>query len=122
TLIDLIQQLREVELPNGRSLIKSDHHSAYYKLIAKYFNHGGKEIPLDPARNYFVGKGEARIKGSQVPDGRKLFRIVPAYSSTRSIPEHDQAAPVGHPYPCFIPQLCPNGGGAARWEHRISLC
>src|SRR5690606_28218742 len=22
--------------------------------------------------------------------------------------------------PCFIPQLCPNGGGAARWEHRIS--
>lgn len=78
TLIDLIQQLRVVELPNGRNLLKSDHHSPYYKLIAKYFNHGGKEIPLDTARNYFVGKGEAPIKGSQVPEDRKLFRIVPA--------------------------------------------
>src|SRR5690606_13436411 len=106
--------------PNGRSLLKSDHHSPYYKLIAKYFNHGGKEIPLDTACNYCVGKCEARIQGAQVPDGRKSYRIVPAYSSTSSIPEHDQAAPVGHPYPCFIPQLCPNGGGAARWEHRIS--
>jgi len=78
TLIDLIQQLRVVELPSGRNLLKSDHHSPYYKLIAKYFNHGGKEIPLDTARNYFVGKGEAPIKGSQVPEDRKLFRIVPA--------------------------------------------
>jgi len=78
TLIDLVQQLRELELPNGRKLLKSDHHSPYYKLIAKYFNHGGKDIPLDTARNYFVGKGESPIKGSQVPDDRKLFRIVPA--------------------------------------------
>lgn len=78
TLIDLVQQLREVELPNGRKLLKSDHHSPYYKLVAKYFNHGGKEIPLDTARNYFVGKGEAPIKGSQVPEDRKQFRIVPA--------------------------------------------
>lgn len=78
TLIDLIQQVREVGLPNGRSLLKSDHHSPYYKLVAKYFNHGSKEIPLDTARNYFVGKGEAPIKGSQVPEDRKLFRIVPA--------------------------------------------
>ncbi|HAU55189.1 MAG TPA: hypothetical protein DHU90_03805 [Sphingobacterium sp.] len=66
TLINLIQQLREVELPNGRKLLKSDHHSPYYKLIAKYFHHGGKEIPLDTAHNYFVGKGEAPIKGLEL--------------------------------------------------------
>lgn len=48
------------------------------KLAAKYFNHRGKEIPLDTVRNYFVGKGEAPIKGSHVPEDRKLFRIVPA--------------------------------------------
>lgn len=41
TLIDLIQQLREVELPNGRPLLKSDHHSPYYKI--------GSEI-LQPRR------------------------------------------------------------------------
>ena len=66
TLTDLIQQLREVELPNGRKLLKSDHHSPYYKPVAKYFNHGGKGISSDTARNYFLSKGEALIKGLHI--------------------------------------------------------
>jgi len=36
TFIDVIQQLRELQLPSGRQLIKSDHKIPYAKMIAKY--------------------------------------------------------------------------------------
>ncbi|RYE27792.1 MAG: hypothetical protein EOP48_34230, partial [Sphingobacteriales bacterium] len=52
TFIDVIQQLRELQLPSGRKLIKSDHKIPYAKMIAKYFSHGGKDIPIETARNY----------------------------------------------------------------------
>lgn len=53
TFIDLIQQIKELILPNTvRKLLMSDYDSAYYKLISKYFPHQGKNIPINTARNY----------------------------------------------------------------------
>jgi len=78
TFIDVIQQLREVELPSGRKLLKSDHKIPYPKMIAKYFSHGGKDIPIETARNYFVDKkADVAIKVTAIQPEHRLFKIVP---------------------------------------------
>ncbi|MBC8986698.1 hypothetical protein H9X96_13015 [Pedobacter sp. N36a] len=77
TLIDIIQQLREVQLPSGRKLLKSDHKIPYAKMISKYFSHGGKDIPIETARNYFVDKkGDVAIKGTAIQPEHQLFKIL----------------------------------------------
>lgn len=77
TFIDLIQQMRRLQLPNGRNLLKSDHESPYYKMLAKYFSYEGKDIPLDTLRNYFSKKAQANSrKGIAIPEDKKIFRIV----------------------------------------------
>jgi hypothetical protein len=64
TIIDLFQQMRHLELPSGRKLLRSDHKSPYSKMISKYFSHGGSDIPIETARNYFVEKkGDIPSKG-----------------------------------------------------------
>ena len=78
TFIDIIQQLREVELPSGRKLLKSDHKIPYAKMIAKYFSHGGKDIPIETARNYFVDKkGDVAIKVTAIQPEHRLFKVIP---------------------------------------------
>lgn len=78
TFVDIVQQLREVQLPSGRKLLKSDHKIPYAKMIAKYFSHGGKDIPIETARNYFVDKkGDVAIKGTAIQPEHRLFKIVP---------------------------------------------
>lgn len=78
TFIDVIQQLRDVRLPNGRKLLKSDHKISYAKMIAKYFSHGGKDIPIETARNYFVDKkGDVTIKGTSIQPEHRLFKVIP---------------------------------------------
>lgn len=78
TFIDVIQQLRELQLPSGRKLIKSDHKIPYAKMIAKYFSHGGKDIPTETARNYFVDKkGDVTIKGTSIQPEHRLFKVIP---------------------------------------------
>jgi len=78
TFIDIIQQLREVQLPSGRKLLKSDHKIPYAKMIAKYFSHGGKDIPIETARNYFVDKkGDVAIKGTSIQPEHLLFKVIP---------------------------------------------
>jgi len=78
TFIDIIQQLRELQLPSGRKLIKSDHKIPYAKMIAKYFSHGGKDIPIETARNYFVDKkGDVTIKGTSIQPEHHLFKVMP---------------------------------------------
>jgi len=78
TFIDVIQQLRELQLPSGRKLIKSDHKIPYAKMIAKYFSHGGKDIPIETARNYFVDKkGDVTIKGTSIQPEHHLFKVMP---------------------------------------------
>ena len=78
TFIDVIQQLREIQLPSGRKLLKSDHKIPYAKMIAKYFSHGGKDIPIETARKYCVDqKGDVAIKGTAIQPEHRLFKVIP---------------------------------------------
>ncbi|MCA5005649.1 hypothetical protein [Sphingobacterium bovistauri] len=78
TVIDLLQQLQTLKLPNGAPLLRRDQQSPYYKILSNYFSNNKKEISLDTARNYFVDKApEDAQKGVEIPENRKLFRIIP---------------------------------------------
>lgn len=82
TLVHLIRQLPELKLPNDTRLLSCQNKSPYYKLLSKYFTHGGKPIPLETARNYFVSKeGDIPAKGTLIPEESRLFRIVPVNQS-----------------------------------------
>ncbi|WP_299289350.1 hypothetical protein [uncultured Mucilaginibacter sp.] len=77
TVIDLIQQLRDLQLPAGRNLLRCDYKTPYYKMISKYFSLGGKDIPIETAKNYFSDKqNDVSVKGILVPSENKLFKIV----------------------------------------------
>ena len=76
TFIDVIQQFRELQLPSGRKLIKSDHKIPHAKMIAKYFSNGGKDIPIETARNYFVDKkGDVTIKGTSIQPELRFLKL-----------------------------------------------
>ena len=78
TVIDLLQQMQRLKLPNGAPLLRRDQQSPYYKILSNYFSNHKKEISLDTARNYFVDKApEEAQKGVEIPENRKLFRIIP---------------------------------------------
>ena len=58
-------------------LSRSQTQSPWYKMIAKYFLHGDKEISIDTARNYFPAKkGEKPAKFIEIAEKDKLFKIV----------------------------------------------
>jgi hypothetical protein len=64
-------------LPSGRKLLRSDHKSPYSKTISKYFSHGGKYIPIETARNYFVEKkGDIPSKGTVIQEEHQIFKII----------------------------------------------
>ncbi|MFE2861410.1 MULTISPECIES: hypothetical protein [Sphingobacterium] len=78
TFIDLLQQMKNLTLPNGRKLLVSDHESPYYKMVSKYFVYNGKDIPVNTVRNYFVQKDpKDSMKGVKIPEEKKLFEIIP---------------------------------------------
>jgi hypothetical protein len=78
TFIDLIQQMRTLQLPSGRKLLRSDHKSPYPKMISKYFSHGEKDIPIETIRNYFVEKkGDVAAKGTAIRPEHRIFDVVP---------------------------------------------
>ena len=78
TFIDLLQQMKNLTLPNGRKLLVSDYESPYYKMVSKYFVYNGKDIPINTVRNYFVQKDpKDSMKGVKIPDDKKLFQIIP---------------------------------------------
>lgn len=77
TFIDLLQQMKNLTLPNGRKLLVSDHESPYYKMVSKYFVYNGKDLPVNTARNYFVQKDpKDSMKGVKIPKEKKLFEII----------------------------------------------
>lgn len=81
TLVDLIKQMREIKLPSGRLLLRCDNKSPYSKMISKYFSIGGKDIPTETTRNYFVEKkGDVATKGTAVKLEQQLFKITPVES------------------------------------------
>lgn len=78
TLVDLIKQMRELKLPSGRLLLRCDNKSPFSKMISKYFSIGGKDIPTETTRNYFVDKkGDVSTKGTDVKSEQQLFKITP---------------------------------------------
>lgn len=80
-LIDLVQQMQVLTLPDKRKFFSVQSQSAWYKMIGKYFQNGEKDIPLDTLRNYFpASKPEDLIKGTGIAEANKLFtinRIIP---------------------------------------------
>jgi hypothetical protein len=77
TFIDLILQMQSLTLPlENKRLLNVQGKSAWYKMISRYFVHGGNPIPIETARNYFSGKtGEITAKGTKVKNNHKLFKI-----------------------------------------------
>lgn len=77
TAIDLFRQLQELSLTGEKKLFSSQTQSPWYKLLAKFFLHGNKEIPVNTARNYFPAQKHTKlIKGSDVPEEDKHFVII----------------------------------------------
>jgi hypothetical protein len=75
--MDLNDQIQDVTLPNGNKLARSQTQSPWYKMIAKYFIHGDKDISIDTARNYFPAKKDDKpAKFIEIAEKDKLFRIV----------------------------------------------
>lgn len=76
-LIDLVKQIQELETADGKKLARSQSQSPWYKMIARYFQHGESEISVETLRNYFpANKTGKLIKGSDVSESTKLFKIV----------------------------------------------
>lgn len=74
--MNLIDQLQDLTLPNDNKLTRSQTQSPWYKMIAKYFMHGDKEISIDTARNYFPAKkGDKPAKFIEIAEKDKLFKI-----------------------------------------------
>lgn len=76
-LIDLVKQIQDLEMPDGKKLARSQSQSPWYKMIARYFQHGENEISLETLRNYFpASKTGKLIKGSDIAESIKCFKIV----------------------------------------------
>lgn len=77
-LIDLVKQIQDLETPDGKKLARSQTQSPWYKMIARYFQHGESEISIETLRNYFpANKTGKLIKGSDISESNKLFKIIP---------------------------------------------
>ena len=76
-LIDLIDQVRELKLPNGNKLVTSQTASPWYKLVAKNFLNGDKPIAIGTAQNYFpADKNNPPPKYTIIAEKDKLFKII----------------------------------------------
>lgn len=78
TFVDLIKQIQNLKLPNENKLTRSQTQSPWYKMIAKYFKHGEKDIPIGTAQNYFPSeKDKDSLKYLHIAETDKLFKIIP---------------------------------------------
>jgi hypothetical protein len=76
SFIHVIHQIQELTLPNENKLTRSQAQSPWYKMIAKYFVHGDKDISIETARNYFPAqRGEAPAKFIEIAEKDRLFKI-----------------------------------------------
>lgn len=76
TLLDLMLQLQEVKLPDGKELVLSQTQAAWTKMICKYFREGDQEIKNNTIRRYFPSdKRDPGIKHAPIKEKFKLFQI-----------------------------------------------
>jgi len=79
--MNLVHQMQDLKMPNDNKLARSQGQSPWYKMIAKYFKHGDKDISIDTARNYFPAqKDDKPAKFIEIAEKDKLFKIVPKES------------------------------------------
>ena len=79
TLVDIIQQLGELRLPDKDSvrLLRPSTEIVWVKMISRYFQHGDEEISIQTLRSYFpINKLNLGMKYRLVKDKYKLFEIV----------------------------------------------
>ena len=75
--MDVLGQLQNLTLGNTK-LLSSQGQSPWYKMVAKYFQHGDKLISIDTARNYFPArKNDKPSKYIEIAEEDKHFKIVP---------------------------------------------
>lgn len=75
--MDLVHQMQDLKMPNDNKLARTQGQSPWYKMIAKYFKHGDKDISIDTAHNYFpANKDDKPAKYIDISEGDKLFKIV----------------------------------------------
>ncbi|WPU92486.1 hypothetical protein SNE25_24470 [Mucilaginibacter sabulilitoris] len=76
--IHLLKQFQRLTLPNDNKLTRSQTQSPWYKMIAKYFQHGENNIPIGTAQNYFPSQKDTDFtKYLNIDEKDKLFEIVP---------------------------------------------
>jgi hypothetical protein len=79
TLVHLLHQMQELQLPSGSNLLRYQSKSSWYKLLSRYFVTDKQDINLETARNYFPSDSpDGRSKGTEIREDKKLFKIVPA--------------------------------------------
>jgi len=75
--MNLLDQIQSLTIGNTK-LVSSQGQSPWYKMVAKYFQHGDKPISIDTARNYFPArKSDKPSKYIDIAEEDKLFEIVP---------------------------------------------
>ncbi|MFI5137802.1 MAG: hypothetical protein ACHQIM_08235 [Sphingobacteriales bacterium] len=85
TLFDLILQIQELQLPEGKELVLSQTQAAWTKMLCKYFREGDKELNLDTTRRYFPSdKKEPGVKHAVIQSKHKLFQIKMAPKRSQS--------------------------------------
>jgi hypothetical protein len=77
TFMDLMDQFQNLTV-GDKKLVSSQGQSPWYKMIAKYFQHGIKEISKDTAHNYFAPRNKPKpSKYIDIAEVDKLFTIIP---------------------------------------------
>jgi len=76
--MDLMKQIQNLPFEATSKLVNAQTQAPYYKMIAKYFKHGDKDISIDTARNYFPAtKGDKPAKFIEIAEKDKRYKIVP---------------------------------------------
>ncbi len=79
TLLDLMLQVQEIILPDGRELVLSQTQAVWTKMICKYFREADQELNHDTIRRYFpTDKKDPGVKHALIQQKYKLFQIKPA--------------------------------------------
>ena len=78
SLLDLMLQLQEITLPDGRELVFSQTQAAWMKMICKHFKEADQPVKLNSIARYFpADKRDPGVKHAPIKEKFKLFIIRP---------------------------------------------
>ncbi|MBB5441079.1 hypothetical protein HDC92_004784 [Pedobacter sp. AK017] len=76
TFLDLMLQLQDLTLPDGKELVFSQTQAAWMKMICKHFKEGDKAVKLNSIARYFpADKRNPGVKHAAIKEKFKLFQI-----------------------------------------------